>query len=52
MSEFAGRPRKIRHYEPSDHPGDEATADELARCATDKTASLNQHVIGYGAGRA
>jgi Xaa-Pro aminopeptidase len=46
---FAGRRRKIAPFRIPEHPGGSASADELTRYAMEKAASLNQHVIGYGA---
>ena len=45
---LVGKPRKIKPFELPVHPGQSASADDLATYAADKAASLNQHVIGYG----
>ncbi len=46
---FPGRRRKIAPFEIPEHPGNAASRGELDRYAMEKAASLNQHVIGYGA---
>jgi Xaa-Pro aminopeptidase len=48
-SPFPGRRRKIAPFELPEHPGVTASRGELDRYAMEKAASLNQHVIGYGA---
>ncbi len=45
---LVGGRRKIAPYDVPDHPGD-ATHAALVEYAAVKAASLNQHVIGYGA---
>jgi Xaa-Pro aminopeptidase len=46
---FPGRSRKIAPFAIPEHPGEAAPAEALTRFAFEKAASLNQHVIGYGA---
>ncbi len=46
---FSGRRRKIAPFVLPDHPGETASHEALAHYAMEKAASLNQHVIGYGA---
>jgi hypothetical protein len=46
---FAGRRRKIAPFELPEHPGEGATSQAFDHYAMEKAASLNQHVIGYGA---
>ena len=46
---FPGRRRKIAPFEIPEHPGASAARAALDRYAMEKAASLNQHVIGYGA---
>src|SRR5262245_25062379 len=46
---FAGRRRKIAPFALPEHPGEGASRAILDRYAMEKAASLNQHVIGYGA---
>lgn len=46
---FPGRRRKIAPFELPEHPGESASRDSLTLYAMEKAASLNQHVIGYGA---
>lgn len=48
-SPFAGKRRKIAPYAPPEHPGQAAAFADLTRYSAEKAASLNQHVIGYGA---
>ncbi len=48
-SPFPGRRRKIAPFQLPEHPGESASRDVLNRYAMEKAASLNQHVIGYGA---
>jgi Xaa-Pro aminopeptidase len=48
-SPFPGRRRKIAPFEIPEHPGASASRGDLDRYAMEKAASLNQHVIGYGA---
>jgi len=48
-SVFGHRARKIRPFDLPEHPGDGAGYEALDAFATQKAASLNQHVIGYGA---
>ena len=48
-SPFAGRRRKIAPFELPEHPGEGASRATLTEYAMTKAASLNQHVIGYGA---
>ncbi len=48
-SPFPGRRRKIAPFALPEHPGENAPRGELDRYAMEKAASLNQHVIGYGA---
>ena len=46
---FPGHRRKIAPFVPPEHPGEAASRAALDRYAMEKAASLNQHVIGYGA---
>jgi Xaa-Pro dipeptidase len=46
---FPGRRRKIAPFEIPEHPGASAERAALDLYAMEKAASLNQHVIGYGA---
>jgi Xaa-Pro dipeptidase len=46
---FTGRRRKIAPFEIPEHPGASASRPALDLYAMEKAASLNQHVIGYGA---
>ena len=46
---FPGRRRKIAPFQLPEHPGETAARDALDLYAMEKAASLNQHVIGYGA---
>ena len=46
---FPGRSRKIAPFVLPEHPGESAARDALALYSMEKAASLNQHVIGYGA---
>jgi Xaa-Pro dipeptidase len=46
---FPGRRRKIAPFVLPEHPGESAARDALALYSMEKAASLNQHVIGYGA---
>jgi Xaa-Pro aminopeptidase len=46
---FAGKRRKIVPFALPEHPGEAAGRAELDRYAMEKAASLNQHLIGYGA---
>jgi Xaa-Pro dipeptidase len=46
---FAGRRRKIAPFALPEHPGEAAGRGLLDTYAMEKAASLNQHVIGYGA---
>src|SRR5688572_10328803 len=46
---FPGRRRKIAPFALPEHPGEAAAAEALTAYAFEKAASLNQHVIGYGA---
>ena len=48
-SPFGRHKRKIMPYQMPDHPGSGANAEDLENYARAKAASLNQHVIGYGA---
>lgn len=48
-SPFGAGRRKIAPFRLPEHPGDAAGEAALAQYAMDKAASLNQHVIGYGA---
>lgn len=48
-SPFPGRRRKIAPFKPPEHPGEAVSPAALDRYAMEKAASLNQHVIGYGA---
>jgi Xaa-Pro dipeptidase len=48
-SPFSRSRRKIAPFVLPEHPGQAASAAELERYAAEKAASLNQHVIGYGA---
>jgi Xaa-Pro aminopeptidase len=49
MGAFTSRRRKIAPFALPEHPGETAGREALAAYAFDKAASLNQHVIGYGA---
>ncbi len=46
---FPGRRRKIAPFVTPEHPGENAPRAALDRYAMEKAASLNQHLIGYGA---
>jgi Xaa-Pro dipeptidase len=46
---FPGRRRKIAPFVLPEHPGETASHPALDRYAMEKAASLNQHLIGYGA---
>ncbi len=46
-SPFAG-PRKIAPFDMPQNPDPNAAEQERRRCADEKAAGLNQHVIGYG----
>ncbi len=46
---FPGRRRKIAPFVLPEHPGEAAPKSALDLYAMEKAASLNQHVIGYGA---
>ncbi len=48
-SPFPGRRRKIAPFQIPEHPGETAPKSALDLYAMEKAASLNQHVIGYGA---
>jgi len=48
-SPFPGRRRKIAPFKLPEHPGEAAPRAALDRYAMEKAASLNQHLIGYGA---
>ena len=48
-SPFPGRRRKIAPFVLPEHPGESASHEALTLYAMEKAASLNQHVIGYGA---
>lgn len=49
IAPFSRNRRKIAPFVPPEHPGASAAPAELERYAAEKAASLNQHVIGYGA---
>lgn len=46
---FPGRRRKIAPFAIPEHPGQHASRADLQLYALEKAASLNQHVMGYGA---
>ena len=48
-SPFPGRRRKIAPFALPEHPGENASREALTIYSMEKAASLNQHVIGYGA---